>query len=523
LITEILRERWGFDGIVVSDYEAVRLLHTHHAVARDDAEAAALALQAGMDMELPGFTCFRTGIEKAVARGLLQMAIVDAAVTRVLVEKSRLGLFENPYADEGVISLNTAESQKVAAEAAARSIILLKNDGMLPLPAQGQTALIGPLGDDPLALYGGYSFPVHMHRAPDPVGEEPRILPTLRMALEKRAPAGTVLSARGCAIFTERMREPPVFPGDVDADKGQKKSTISSDTSGFAEALAVAAGADRLVIAVGDLAGLFLTGTVGEGSDASSLALPGVQQQLVEELLALGKPTAIVLLSGRPYNLGEAFSRANAVIEAWFPGQEGAAALAGILYGDINPGGRLTVSFPRSAGAMPYFYNHKLKSAGTPVHPDFGAVYPFGHGLSYTTFQYSDFHVKNGKTGTDGEIEISCTVRNTGTRQGDEVVQLYVRDLSASLVRPVRELKGFKRIPLEPGEKKRVTLILPTDLLAFTVKGTTRVIEPGEFDLMIGRSSADILFKETVEVTGQPRELPGNWRMKTEARVATVR
>jgi beta-glucosidase len=319
------------------------------------------------------------------------------------------------------------------------------------------------------------------------------------------------------------MREPPVFPGDVDADKGQKKSTISSDTSGFAEALAVAAGADRLVIAVGDLAGLFLTGTVGEGSDASSLALPGVQQQLVEELLALGKPTAIVLLSGRPYNLGEAFSRANAVIEAWFPGQEGAAALAGILYGDINPGGRLTVSFPRSAGAMPYFYNHKLKSAGTPVHPDFGAVYPFGHGLSYTTFQYSDFHVKNGKTGTDGEIEISCTVRNTGTRQGDEVVQLYVRDLSASLVRPVRELKGFKRIPLEPGEKKRVTLILPTDLLAFTVKGTTRVIEPGEFDLMIGRSSADILFKETVEVTGQPRELPGNWRMKTEARVATVR
>jgi beta-glucosidase len=522
LLTELLRDRWGFDGLVVSDYEAIRLLFAHHGVARDEAEASALALNAGMDMELPGFTCFRTGVEEALARGILEIGAVDAAVTRVLVEKSRLGLFENSYADEGAIALNTAEHRRVAAEAAESSIVLLKNDGMLPLRDEGTTALIGPLADDRLALYGGYSFPVHMIRAQHLMDAHAPSALTLRHALEKRASAGEILFSKGCDIFTERMLEAPVFPGDVDAEKGQKKSTISFDRSGFPEALAVAARADRIVIAVGDLSGLFLTGTVGEGSDASSLTLPGVQQELVDALLSLGKPTVIVLLNGRPYNLGEAFSRANAVVEAWLPGQEGAAAVAGILYGDINPGGRLTVSFPKSAGAMPYFYNHKMKSAGAPVHPDFGAVYPFGFGLSYTSFAYSDFRVKDRKVRIDGEIELSCTVQNTGRRQGAEVVQLYVRDIIASLVRPVKELKGFKRLPLEPGEKKRVSFILPVDMLGFTISGTTRVVEPGEIELMIGRSSADVLFRETIDVIGSPRELPPDWRMRTEARVTPV-
>jgi beta-glucosidase len=208
------------------------------------------------------------------------------------------------------------------------------------------------------------------------------------------------------------------------------------------------------------------------------------------------------------------------VLEAWFPGQEGAGALAGILYGDINPGGRLPVSFPKSAGAMPYFYNHKLKSAGSPVHPDFGALFPFGHGLSYTSFEYTDFRVASGKAANDGQFEVSCTVENTGQRAGDEVVQLYVRDPIASLVRPVMELKGFKRLTLSPGERKRVYFVLPVDLLSFTVSGTTRVIEPGKFELMIGRSAAEILVRETVEVTGTPRKLPENWRMRTEVRVS---
>jgi beta-xylosidase len=519
-ITEVLREEWGFDGLVVSDYEAVRLLFAHHGVARDEAEAAALALKAGMDMELPGFTCFRTGIEQALERGILKMSTVDAAVTRVLVEKSRLGLFEKPYADEGAVALNTEEHRQIAAQAAARSIVLLKNDGTLPLRDEGTTALIGPLADDQLAVFCGYSFPVHLIRAQGIMDTDTRYAKTLRQALAERTAAGTIAFSKGCDIFTERLMEAPVFPGDAGAEKGQKKIPISYDESGFAEALSVAAGADRIIAAVGDLSGLFLTGTVGEGSDASSLSLPGVQQKLVESLLSLGKPTVIVLLNGRPYNLGDAFSRANAVVEAWLPGQEGAAALAGVLFGDINPGGKLPVSVPKTAGAMPYFYNHKLKSAGSPVQPEFGAVFPFGYGLSYTTFELSDFRLKSRKVRIDGEIEVSCQVQNTGQRAGDEVVQLYVRDLVASLVRPVKELKGFKRVTLNPGQKVEVAFCLPVDLLAFTIRGTTRRVEPGEFELMIGRSSEDIDFREPIEVVGEPRELPAKWRMQTEVRVA---
>jgi beta-xylosidase len=521
-MSEVLRDQWGFDGLVVSDYEAISLLYEQHRVARDEAEAAALALKAGMDVELPGFTCFRTGVEKALSRGILETNTVDAAVRRVLVEKSRLGLFENPYADEGAIILNSREHREIAAEAAARSIVLLKNDGILPLRDVGTTALIGPLADDQLAFFCGYSFPVHLILSTRAVDTENRYAKTLRQALGERAPAGEIAYTKGCDILRERPKEAPVFPGDVDAAKGQPRDPVSYEDSGIPGAVAAAAKADRVIVAVGDLSGLFLTGTVGEGSDASSLTLPGVQQKLLDALLALGKPTVIVLLNGRPYNLGEAFSRANAVVEAWLPGQEGADALAAILYGDINPGGRLPVSFPKTAGAMPYFYNHKLKSAGTPVQSEFGAVFPFGYGLSYTSFEYSDFHIQAGQVRIDGQIEVSCTVQNTGGRAGDEVVQLYVRDLFASLVRPLKELKGFKRLTLGPGERRRVTFVVPADVLSFTVSGTRRVVEPGEFELMIGSSSADIRFRHTIEMVGEPRELPEKWRMRSEVRVATV-
>jgi beta-xylosidase len=519
-LTEILRDLWGFDGLLVSDYEAVRLLFAHHKVARDEAEASALALEAGMDVELPMFTCFKTGVEKALGSGALSLQTVDAAVTRVLAEKSRLGLFENPYVDEGAIVLNTPEHRQIAAEAAVQSIVLLKNDGILPFADSGKTALIGALADDPLAVFCGYSFPVHLIRAQRLMEPASHYAKTLRQTLSARARTGTLQYSKGCEIFSERLMDAPVFPGDAEAEKGQQKSTVSYDTSGFADALRVAGQADRIVVAVGDLSGLFLTGTVGEGSDASSLVLPGVQQELVDAVLSLGKPVVIVLLNGRPYNLGEAFTRANAVVEAWLPGQEGAEALAQILYGEVNPGGRLTVSFAKSAGAMPYFYNHKMKSAGSPVQSEFGAVFPFGHGLSYTTFRYADFQVKKDTVPIDGEIEVSCTVENTGARAGDEVVQLYVRDVLASLVRPVKELKGFTRLTLKAGEKKRVTFTVPVDVLCFAASASTRIVEPGDFELMIGKSSADIVFTKTVAVTGKQRELPPRWRMKTEVRVS---
>jgi beta-glucosidase len=517
-LTGVLRETWGFDGIIVSDYEAIRLLYAHHRVALDEAEASALAVEAGIDAELPGFTCFGKGVEEALDRGILSIKAVDAAVIRVLVEKSRLGLFEKPYADEGAITLGALEHRQIAAEAAARSIVLLKNDGLLPLQDEGTTALVGPLGDDPLAVFCAYSFPVHL------IGVRHQIQThdarTLRQAITARGRSSTVTFSQGCDIFAQRPLDAPVFPGDVGAEKSQNVSAVSFDRGGISIATDAASRADRIIIAVGDLSGLFLTGTVGEGSDASSLTLPGIQQELVDALLALGKPTVIVLMNGRPYNLGEAFSRANAVIEAWLPGQEGADAIAGILYGDINPSGRLPISIPKSAGAMPYFYNHKLKSAGAPIQPEFGAVYPFGHGLSYTTFRYSDFHLSGVTVPIDGEIGISFLVENTGDRPGDEVPQLYVRDVLASLVRPVKELKGFTRIGLAPGECRTVVFTLPVDMLGFAISLTRRVVEPGEFEIMVGRSCEDIVFRANVTVRGTTRELPQRWRMKTDVQVA---
>jgi len=518
-LTELLRGQWGFDGIVVSDYRAINLLYHHHRVAREEAEASALALRAGMDVELPGFTCFRTGIEKALDRGLLEPAEVDAAVKRVLVEKSRLGLFERPYADEGAIVLNSPDHARLAEEAALRSIVLLRNDGILPLAPGGATALIGPLADDPLAGLSGYSFPAHLiltSRAESGT----RWTKTLREALAEWAGSGTLLYAPGCAIVSDRPREAPVFPGDVGS--GTSTSPVSHDESGIAEAVALASTADRIVVAVGDIAGLFLSGTVGEGSDASSLKLPGVQEKLLDGLLDLGKPTIVVLFNGRPYNLGSAYRRANAVVEAWLPGQGGAQAVARILAGKASPGGRLPVSVPKSAGAMPYYYNHKLKAGGTPVQPDFGALYPFGFGLTYTTFAYGDFSVERTTVPIDGEIRLSCVVRNTGVRDGEEVVQLYVRDLYASLVRPVKELKGFRRISLAAGAALRVRFALPVDMLNFTIAGTTRVVEPGEFEVMIGSSSEDIKFTSRVDVSGELRTLPARWRMQCETSAEPV-
>jgi beta-glucosidase len=519
LCTELLRQRWAFDGLIVSDYEAVRLLATHHHVAVDDAEASALALKAGIDMELPGFTCFRRGIAEALRRGMLSMAAVDAAVMRVLEAKSRLGLFEKPYADMDAVQIRSTEHVRLAARAAAQSIVLLKNDGLLPLRDEGTTALIGPLADERLAFFGGYSFPVHLLAAR--LSDDADRTKTLLEAVTQRARRGAVIYARGCRILHERLREVPVFPDNPAAANGQPRDCVSHDGSEIEAACAVAARADRIVVAVGDLAGLFLTGTVGEGSDVSTLTLPGLQQQLLDALLSLGKPLVVVMLNGRPYHLGEAFARSNAVVEAWLPGQEGAETIAGVLFGDINPGGRLPISFPKSAGALPYYYNHSLKTPGTPVQAEFGSSFAFGYGISYTTFAYTDFYLPRTETSIDGDIEVGCTLRNTGQRRGDEVVQLYIRDLYSSLVRPLKELKGFYRLSLDAGEAASVTFTVPVDLLSFSDNGFQRVVEPGDFELMIGRSSRDIVFRATVRVRGRRRHLPPDWRMRTLVRIET--
>jgi beta-glucosidase len=265
---------------------------------------------------------------------------------------------------------------------------------------------------------------------------------------------------------------------------------------------------------VGDLAGLFQTGTVGEGSDADSLALPGVQQELLEAVVATGKPVVVVLTGGRPYQLGGLESRVAAFLWAFTGGQEGGTALAEVLTGAAEPSGRLTVSFPKNVGAVPYYYDHKLKSAGTPIAFHFGSRYPFGHGLSFTRFLVRDLSVDRAAVDADGgELRAHFTVENVGGRAGVAVPQLYVRDLVASMVRPVRELKAFGRVALGPGEAVEVEVTLPVDMLAFTGRDGERVVEPGEFELQVGSSSADLPLRTRVRVEGAPRRLGRDWRM----------
>ncbi|MWL72994.1 beta-glucosidase, partial [Escherichia coli] len=340
-----------FDGLIVADYGGVSLLHQHHGISHDAAESAALAFNAGLDVELPKDDCARH-LADAVARGLITMAKIDEIVARVLTEKFRLGLFEQPYVDESGIDLQNEETRQVAREVATRSMTLLVNNGILPLSSTPQVAVVGPTADDPLALLSGYSFPVHLIIS-DMVEETVQVTTPLA-ALKHYLGEGNVRYAKGCHIIEHRMAGAPVFPGES-SGKPMQQSPVSHDTGLIAQAVRAAQDSEVVVACVGDLAGLFQSGTVGEGSDTDSLNLPGVQQQLLEALVATGKPVIVVMTGGRPYNLQGLEEKVAALMLAWAPGQEGGWAIADVLTGRAEPEGRLVVSVPKSAGAMPYY------------------------------------------------------------------------------------------------------------------------------------------------------------------------
>ncbi len=518
-VNELLRNRWRFDGLVVADYEAVSQLYLDHRVARDMAEAAALAIRAGMDVELPGFTSFADGVKEALDRGLLDLTDVDTAVERGLTEKSRLGLFENPYIETDAIELNTEAHRRVARRTAEESMVLLKNDGILPLKDGASIAVVGPLADDPYAGYCGYSFPVHLIGAYPPEETAPEHARTVVQALRERAGDTDIGYARGCRLVVERTAHPVVFPGDVKADRSMNKAVLSGDLGEIEPAVRIASEADVVVAVLGDMAGLFQNGTVGEGSDVTTLRLPGVQQELLDALLDCGKPVVIVLFNGRPYDLGRGFSEAAAILEAWLPGESGGDVVADALLGRINPSGKLPLSYVSNAGAMPYFYNHKLKSAGVAPQSEFGCVYPFGYGMSYTSFVVKDVRIAHDTVPSDGEVRLTCTVANTGTMKGAETVQLYIRDLFSSVVRPVKELKAFRRVELDPGRSAEVRITLPVDMLGASDRDLRRVVEPGDFEIMVGTSSADIVSRSTVTVTGEPRFVPADGPMTAHTEV----
>ena len=519
LLTEVLREDWGFDGIIVADYTAVELLRTAQRIAADNAEAAAIAYTAGLDVELPGNEC-AVHLKEALERGLISMETLDATVTRVLVEKFRLGLFEHPYADDGAVSLQTETSVALARQAARQSVVVLDNDGVLPLRTDKKIAVIGPTADDPLALLSGYSFPVHL-LINDTIGSADNVV-TPRAGFEAVFGADKLVYARGCNILDERKYGAPVFPGDkVDSAGLDIVSNLSTRRDMIAEAVEAAKSAEIAVVCVGDLSGLFQTGTVGEGSDADSLDLPGVQQALLDAVVATGTPVVVVVISGRPYNLGGLEDRISAQVCAFAGGQQGGPGLIDVLTGVVAPSGRLPISVPRNVGAMPYFYNHRFGSSGTPVARHFGSRYPFGHGLSYTSFAYADLKLDADRLDcASGTVSVSFSIKNTGSRAGTAVPQHYVCDRLASLARPIKELKGFARLDLAPGEEKRVSFKVPTDMLNFTGRDGRRQVEPGMFDLMIGESSSDIRLKAAFELTGDVFVLPGKWRMTSSAEIS---
>jgi beta-glucosidase len=399
LLTGVLRDQWGFDGTVVGDYYGVAFLHLLHHVASDLGDAAAQALTAGIDIELPTGDAYRGPLIDAIRAGRVDEALVDQAVLRVLRQKLELGLLDATFDDEPptAVDLDSPEHRAVARRLAEESIVLLRNDGVLPLDEGRRIAVIGPNADRPGALFGCYSFLNHVlpqHPEVEPGFAVPTVLDALRTEF------GAASFSVGCGI------EDP-------------------DRSGFAAAVAAATQVDVAVLVMGDQAGLFGRGTVGEGCDRDDLELPGVQRDLVEAVLATGTPTVLVLLTGRPYAVGWAMQRCAAVVQAFFPGEEGSAAVAGVLSGRVNPSGRLPVSLPRSGGAQPYSYLHPALGGGDEVtNLSTTPAAPFGFGLSYTSFAYSELTVP-AKAPTDGSLSVSVRITNTGPVAGGDVVQLY--------------------------------------------------------------------------------------------------
>jgi beta-xylosidase len=490
LLSHVLREELGFTGLVVSDYYAVSFLELRHAIAGTPGSAAALALAAGVDVELPSVRCYGKPLREAVAAGYVGEQFVDRAVTRVLSQKCELGMLEPgwspvpipPPAVSAGPELNPPASRAIARRLAEESVILLANPaGVLPLAREATVAVVGPLADDPLAFFGCYTMPRHLGDRYRDVADGIDVT-TVLAAL--RADRPEVRYARGCDVR-------------------------SADQSGFAEAVATARSADVdvVVAVVGDEAGLFGRGTSGEGCDATELRLPGAQQDLLRALARTGKPVVAVLVTGRPYAIDDVASELAAVVQAFFPGQDGGRAIAGVLTGRVVPSGKLPAEIPSSPAGQPSSYLRSplaARHAASSVDP--APLYAFGHGLSYTTFGYSDLVISETEVeAADGLTEISCTVRNTGSRAGAEVVQLYLSDPVAQVVRPVRWLAGFARVHLEPGQARQVVFRLHVDRTAFCGLSGERIVEPGQIGVAIGGASDDLPLCGSFTITGQER------------------
>ncbi|MEV5717100.1 glycoside hydrolase family 3 N-terminal domain-containing protein [Amycolatopsis mediterranei] len=466
VLHDVLKGAYGFRGFVVSDYTGIEELILH-GLAGDGAAAAAAALPAGVDMEMVS-TNYARFAERLLAERRITLGQIDDAVRRILLVKFRLGLFERPYADEAAeVKAPSPAALAASRQAAARCMVLLKNDGpVLPLAkTAGSVAVVGPLGTATYDLNGTWAG------LGTGAGTTPPV--TVVDGIKAAAPGATVSYTPGCTVD-------------------------GTDTGGFAAAQQAARAADVTVVVVGETAAMS-----GEAAARSDIGLPGVQQQLVTAIKETGKPFVVVLINGRPLTIPYLHENAPAILEAWAPGVQGGHAIADVLFGVVNPGGKLPVSFPRAVGQIPIYYNHE--NTGRPADPankytskylDLadGPLYEFGHGLSYTTFRVDGLRLSGARLPANGgRIEVSATVTNTGARAGDEVVQLYLRDPVASIVQPVRRLRGFRRVSLAAGASTTVSFTLTPDDVGFYDNTARFRVEPGRIEVYVGTSSAATL------------------------------
>jgi beta-glucosidase len=499
-LTKVLRDEWKFDGIVVSDYESVREL-LNHGLPATEADAARLALSAGVDMEMVSRLYNKHGAQ-LLKEGKLTQATIDEAVRRILRIKFRLGLFEKPYSDEARESsvLLSREHLAAAREIAARSMVLLRNEReTLPLDKNLKSiAVIGPLADDPKAPLGSWTGD---GRAEDTVtllaGIKAKVSPQTKVTYAK----GVAIDGRG---VTGNYDAPPVNASNAGGTNvaqttdalAARSATFPTAPDSIAEAVRAAREADVAIVAVGETAEMS-----GEAASRTSLDLPGRQLELIQAIHQTGKPYAVVLMNGRPLTINWLAENSPAILETWFAGTQAGHAISDVLFGDVSPGGKLPVTFPRAVGHAPIYYNQK--STGRPptdqkytskyLDVAFTPLFPFGYGLSYTQFRLTNLQLSEKSIRPEGQLTVSVEVENTGKRAGDEVVQLYIRDVAASVTRPVKELKGFERVTLNAGEKRRVQFTLKPEHLGFYNREMRFVVEPGAFKVFAGNNSADVI------------------------------
>lgn len=485
LMTDVLRKQWGFDGFVVTDYTGINEMIDHGM--GDQQTVAALALNAGVDMDMVS-DAFSGTLKKSVEEGKVSAAAIDAACRRILEAKYKLGLFDNPYkycdVNRPKKQIFTKEHRAIARKTASESFVLLKNEGVLPLSKKGTIAVVGPLANTRSNMPGTWSVAAVLDNAPS-------LVEGLREVVGDRA---KVVTAKGSNLIgdADYEKRATMFGRELHRDNRTDRELLD-------EALKVAAGADVIVAALGESSEMS-----GESSSRTNLEMPDVQRALLQELLKTGKPVVLVLFTGRPLVLTWEEEHVPAILNVWFGGSEAAYAISDVLFGDVNPSGKLTATFPQNVGQIPLFYNHK--NTGRPLQEgrwfekfrsnyldvSNEPLYPFGYGLSYTTFAYSDIHLSSTEMSADGELTATVTVTNTGSRDGAEVVQLYIRDLVGSVTRPVKELKGFEKIFLKAGESRKVSFSITPELLKFYNYDLQFVCEPGDFYVMIGGNSRDV-------------------------------